>query len=228
LRFFEFGKTYSTEGVGKYEELNHLALYVTGQIQTPAWNSQSVAVDFYYLKAVCENLLRLLGLPEPQYTYQVSGKIESGASVQVGGKKLVEFGSLKNSTLQRFGIKQNLFFADFNWDAILELIAKNKLTVKELPKQLPVYRDLAMLVQKSLTYDKVEQAIRQTRLDKLSSYQLFDVFESDKLGAGKKSLALSFTFLDEEKTLTDKEIDNMMQKIMKSLETQVGAEIRKQ
>jgi phenylalanyl-tRNA synthetase beta chain len=99
--------------------------------------------------------------------------------------------------------------------------------VKELPKQLPVHRDLAMVVNKSLRYGQVEESIRKIGLNKLQQVQLFDVFESDKLGVDKKSLAVSFTFLDEEKTLTDKEIDGMMNKIMVTLEKEIQADIRK-
>jgi phenylalanyl-tRNA synthetase beta chain len=109
----------------------------------------------------------------------------------------------------------------------MELASANSIEFSELPRQLPVHRDLAMVVGKSLSYEKVEQAVRGARLDKLREVKLFDIFESEKLGPDKKSLALSFTFLDEEKTLTDKEIDTMVNKIMTALEREVQAEIRK-
>ena len=96
-----------------------------------------------------------------------------------------------------------------------------------LPKQLPVYRDIAMIVKRSLPYEDVEKSISHIGLNKLKKVQLFDIFESEKLGADKKSLAISFTFMDEEKTLTDKEIDGMMSRIMKTFEEKLEAEIRK-
>jgi phenylalanyl-tRNA synthetase beta chain len=109
----------------------------------------------------------------------------------------------------------------------MEMVSGRNIEFRELPRQLPVHRDLAMIVDRSLPYEKVEKAIRSTRLDKLREVKLFDIFESEKLGAGKKSLAVSFTFLDEEKTLTDKEIEGMVNKIMGALEKEVQAEIRK-
>ena len=110
---------------------------------------------------------------------------------------------------------------------MLKYISANSIKAKELPRQLPVRRDLAMVVPKSLPFADVENTVKKVKLDKLQSIQLFDIFESEKLGADKKSLAVSFTFLDEEKTPTDKDIDGMMNKIMNALETNLQAEIRK-
>jgi phenylalanyl-tRNA synthetase beta chain len=109
----------------------------------------------------------------------------------------------------------------------MALAEKRNIEFRELPRQLPVQRDLAMIVARSLPFEKVEQAIRDTKLSKLQEIKLFDIFESERLGKDKKSLAVSFTFLDEEKTLTDKEIDGMVGRIMTALEKEVGAEIRK-
>jgi len=129
--------------------------------------------------------------------------------------------------LQRFDIKQPVWYADLNWELILQLVQKLEVKAVVLPRQLPVQRDLALVVPKATAYEVLEKTIRTIRLDKLKDMQLFDVFESDKLGAGKKSIAVSFTFLDEEKTLTDKEIDGMMNRIMTTMEKELSAEIRK-
>jgi phenylalanyl-tRNA synthetase beta chain len=134
---------------------------------------------------------------------------------------------VKAHELKRFDIKQPVLFADFNWEALLKYASKTKLVIKDLPKQLPVFRDLALVVPKSMVYAEVENAVKKLRLEKLQELQLFDIFESEKLGEGKKSLAVSFTFLDEEKTLVDKEIDQMMGKIQETLENELKAEIRK-
>jgi phenylalanyl-tRNA synthetase beta chain len=131
------------------------------------------------------------------------------------------------AVLRQFDCRQDLFFADLDWDYLMELAAARTIEFRELPRQLPVYRDLAMIVDKSLPYEKVDEVIGGARLDKLREVKLFDIFESDKLGPDKKSLALSFTFVDEEKTLTDKEIDEMMSKIMRVLEKEIQAEIRR-
>ncbi len=145
----------------------------------------------------------------------------------VDGRVLLEAGAVSSDLLRQFDCRQELFFADLRWDHLMELANARTIEFRELPRQLPVYRDLALLVGKSLPYEKVEKAVLGTRLDKLREIKLFDIFESEKLGPDKKSLALSLTFLDEEKTLTDKEIDDMMSRIMKALEKEVQAEIRK-
>jgi phenylalanyl-tRNA synthetase beta chain len=227
LRFFEFGKTYRTEGVGKYTETNHLCLYLTGPLQEDSWKGKGVPVDFYYLKGLCERLFQVVGLMAPDWGAAEHPKLPAGLSVLREGRVLLEAGAVSPALLKQFDCRQELFFADFQWDHLMELASANSIEFSELPRQLPVHRDLAMIVGKSLSYEKVEQAVRGTRLDKLREVKLFDIFESEKLGPDKKSLALSFTFLDEEKTLTDKEIDNMVSKIMTALEREVQAEIRK-
>jgi phenylalanyl-tRNA synthetase beta chain len=129
--------------------------------------------------------------------------------------------------LKQFDIRQPVFFADFSWDVIMRAIETKSFRFYELPKQLPVQRDLSITVPKSLPYTAVEKAVLEIKLQKLKKMQLFDIFESDKLGIDKKSFAVSFTFLDEEKTLNDTEIDGMMKRIMSSLESELKAEIRR-
>jgi phenylalanyl-tRNA synthetase beta chain len=140
---------------------------------------------------------------------------------------MVQLGKVARQELSRFDIRQEVYFADFNWQAIVEKIKVSELKFTPLPNQLPVYRDLAMVVPRTLAFNTVNESIRNIKLPKLKSVKLFDVFESDKLGADKKSLAVNFTFLDDEKTLTDKEIDGMMNRIMLTLEQELNAEIRK-
>ncbi len=227
LRFFEFGKSYSTSGVGKYTETNHLCLYLTGPLGGDSWKGKGQSVDFYFVKGLCSRIFQLLGLELPDWKALDHPKLISGLSISMDHRLLLEAGSVSPALLKQFDCKQELFFVDIRWDLLLELASGRNTEFRELPRQLPVYRDLAMIVDKSLPYEKVEKAVRGVRLDKLQEVKLFDIFESEKLGAGKKSLAISFTFLDEEKTLTDKEIDGMVSKIMGALEKEVQAEIRK-
>ena len=148
--------------------------------------------------------------------------------VLADGTPVAVLGGVQQKTLGLFDIKQPVWFADINWTAVLEMLkTKTDIKAAELSRQLPVQRDLALVVPKATAYDMVEKTIRKIKLDKLQGMHLFDVFESDKLGRDKKSLAVSFTFLDDEKTLTDKEIDGMMNKIMTAMETELQAEIRK-
>ena len=136
-------------------------------------------------------------------------------------------GEVKKKILDKFSIKQPVFFASLNWAVLATIAAQQTKAVKELPKYPSVQRDLAMIVAKELAWEQVQQSVQKIKLNKLQDIKLFDIFESEKLGAGKKSVAVNFTFLDEEKTLTDKEIDSWMGKIMTTLEKDLQAEIRK-
>ncbi|GGB06592.1 phenylalanine--tRNA ligase subunit beta [Puia dinghuensis] len=227
VRFFEFGKTYRTAGVGDYQETNHLCLYLTGPVLEDSWRGKGKEVDFYYVKGLCEKIFPLLGLNKPDWLAFQHPKLQTALTILQDGRTLLEAGSVKPELLKKFDCRQDVYFADFRWDTLLELALAKKIEFKELPRQLPVYRDLAMIVDQGLPFEQVEKAIRGVKLDKLQEVKLFDIFESEKLGKGKKSLAVSFTFLDEEKTLTDKEIDGMVGRIMGVLEKEVQAEIRK-
>ncbi|MBC7851625.1 MAG: phenylalanine--tRNA ligase subunit beta, partial [Chitinophagaceae bacterium] len=228
LRFFEFGKTYSVIAPGKYQETERLCLYITGNTSEDAWKSKKQSSDFYYLKGVVSNLLQLTGVTKIELTSFNNSKLDQGLQLTRGREKLGELGIVHQQELKRFDIRQPVYYADFLWEELLKMIPGKGVSVSELPKQLPVHRDLAMVVPSSLVYGDVEKTVRGVRNDKLTSVQLFDIFESEKLGKDKKSLAVSFTFLDSDKTLTDKEIDSMMMGIMTALEKQLGAEIRKQ
>jgi phenylalanyl-tRNA synthetase beta chain len=227
LRFFEFGKTYSTEETGSYHEKNHLCLYVSGNVVDQHWKGKSIPADFYYLKGIVEAILRIMGV-QPVYDLEANSPfMEQYTTASSNGEKVVKLGKVATAVAAKFDIKQPVYFANFNWDVLLKAGLRQKVQFKEIPKFPAVERDLAMVVSKTLSYNTVQSAIAKLRLNKLQDIKLFDVFESDKLGADKKSLAVNFTFLDEEKTLTDKEIDGWMQKIMTSMEKELGAEIRK-
>lgn len=228
LRFFEFGKTYSTAGPGNYSEVDHLCLYITGSEKEDSWKEKGKPADLFFVKGMVENIFKLMGLPRLQWETGGSEKLDQPLQVFQGNKLVAELGTVSAAELKRFDIKQPVYFADLRWETLLELVQQQKLKFTELPKQLPVYRDLAMIVPSTLAFSTVDNTVKKLRLDKLRELKLFDIFESDKLGRDKKSLAVSFTFLDQEKTLTDKEIDAMMQKIMTSLEKELNAEIRKQ
>ena len=231
LRFFEFGKTYSTSGPGVYNEHEHLCLYITGQVQEDGWKGKGTAADIFYLKGIVARILQLTGISKAAFTPAgekvADNNLENVLQVTINKDVIAEFGQVKPQELKRFDIKQPVLYADFDYELLLKYISATTLKAKELPRQLPVRRDLAMIVPKSLPFADVENTVKKVKLDKLQSIQLFDIFESEKLGAGKKSLAVSFTFLDEEKTPTDKDIDAMMNKIMNALETTLQAEIRK-
>jgi phenylalanyl-tRNA synthetase beta chain len=227
LKFFEFGKTYHSHGAGSYDETEHLCLYVTGNRNEVSWRSPGRDADIFYIKGLVEAILALNGLNDRDWHGASSAKLSSSLVLKHGGRQLVNIGMVARAELVRFDVKQDVFFADILWKRLLETTDKQEIRFKPLPNQLPVYRDLAMVVPANLEFSVVNDAIRKIRLGKLQSVKLFDVFESEKIGSDRKSLAVNFTFLDEEKTLTDKEIDGMMSRIMLTLEEDLKAEIRK-
>jgi phenylalanyl-tRNA synthetase beta chain len=227
LRLFEFGKAYSTSGPGKYNEAEKLCVVITGNKNEDSWKKKSSSADFYYLKGTVEAILKALGIiPDSTEALQVP-KLNDHIVYKLNNEIIAGAGEVKKNILEKFGIKQPVYFAGLNWATLAELASGQKVTIKELPKYPSVQRDLAMIVSKEMSWEKVEQSVQKVKLSKLQDIKLFDIFESEKLGAGKKSMAVNFTFLDEEKTLTDIEIEGWMRTIMTTLEKDLQAEIRK-
>ena len=227
LKFFEFGKTYSVNEAGKYLEDNHLTMYITGNKSADGWKGKAEKADFYFIKAVFEKIMSVLGLKADAYTAAENPDLSNALQANIKNDKIAEIGLVNNSKLDRFDIKQPVFYADLNWDRLLNLNKKINIQHKDVSKYPAVNRDLAIIVNKALPFEAVEKATAAAKVNKLTSISLFDIFESEKIGAGKKSMAISFTFLDEEKTMTDKDIDSMMNKIIAAYEKELGAEIRK-
>ncbi|MBS1975033.1 MAG: phenylalanine--tRNA ligase subunit beta, partial [Bacteroidetes bacterium] len=226
LKFFEFGKAYGTNAIGQYVETNRLCLYITGNVTEESWRGKPKPADFFYVKGICEKIVRQIASKPISFSANQNKKFREALAGKINNRVVLEVGIASPAILKLFDIKQVVLFADFNWDTLLSM-SSNDIEFHELPKQLPVHRDLAMVVDKSLAFEQVEKTVQKMKLDKLLQTQLFDVFESEKLGANKKSLAVSFTFLDDEKTLTDNEVDTMINKIMLVLEKELNAEIRK-
>lgn len=227
LLFFEFGKTYHTTEANKYKEQQHLSLYVTGNTTPANWKHKGAKADFYFIKGVVDKISRLLGVTINVFVSAEAGKLSNAVVAKVKNDVIAELGSINKKTLASFDIKQNVFYADINWDKLLELNRKQQITFTGIPKYPAVYRDLAIVIDKGIAYEQVEKATFNAKISRLQSLNLFDVFENEKIGADKKSLAVSFTFLDEEKTMTDKDIDAMMSKIISTYEKELNAVVRK-
>lgn len=227
LRLFEFGKSYSTAGSAKYSENENLCIVITGSKNEDSWKQKATPSDFYLLKGTTEAVLKSLGIQPDAVEVMAVPKLDNHIVYKLNGQIIAGAGEAKKSVLEKFGIKQPVYFAGFNWAYLVTMAAKQTVAIKEIPKYPAVQRDLAMLVAKDLAWDAVQQSVQKIRLNKLQDVRLFDIFESEKLGPGKKSIAVNFTFRDEEKTLTDKEIDGWMAKIMTTLEKDLNAEIRK-
>jgi phenylalanyl-tRNA synthetase beta chain len=227
LQLFEFGKTYAIGEDGKYIEKKHLTIYVTGKKTVESWKSKGEKADFYFIKAVFEKVIAVTGLKITEYTTENNDKLDNCIHAKIKNTITASFGTVNQKILNRFDIKQPVFYADIDWEKITELNKKVKIEHKDISKFPAVHRDLAIVVDKSLRFEQVEKATHDAKVHKLQSINLFDIFESDKLGANKKSMAVNFTFLDDEKTMTDKDIDAMMNKIIASYQKELNAEIRK-
>jgi phenylalanyl-tRNA synthetase beta chain len=226
LRLFEFGKTYHTSGVGHYTEDKWLSITVTGNKTEAGWRSKQMPGDLFYLKGILSNLLGIAGSGslsgEPFHEHHVKGML-----YKVNGKDLAILGEVSGKRLQVFDIKQPVWYASINWANLMNLVHITKTEYSEIPKYPAVERDLALLVNSHVTWQQMADAASKAKVPQLQKVQLFDVFESEKLGAGKKSMALSFLFQDTEKTMTDTDIDAAMQKISVQFEKELEAEVRK-
>lgn len=225
LKLFEFGKTYHGFD-NKREELKHLSVFVTGNQSTENWIAKSTKSDFFVMKGVITSILERLGISRCSETPIKSDLFSEGIGFGLGKNKLVEFGLVKQSILKHFDIAQDVIYADFNWDAILELIKHNKIKFKAISKYPEVRRDFALLLDDNITFESIHKIAKQTEKQLLRDINLFDVYQGKNLPQGKKSYAVSFTLQDENKTLTDKQIDKIMNKLQSNFERQLGAELR--
>ncbi len=225
LQFYEFGKTYHKYNE-KYQENKHLTLFVTGNRAKETWNVVNKASDFFYLKGVITSVLNRLGIDKAKSSPTKLDVFSEGISLSLGKIRLVEIGVVKHSVLKEFGIKQEVLFADFNWDAILKLVGNKRIKVSDLPKFPAVKRDLALLLDVNTEFKEVYNLAFQSEKKLLKEVDLFDVYEGDKLPEGKKSYAVSFVLQDESKTLADKQIDKIMQKLQQSFEKNLDAVLR--
>lgn len=226
LKLYEFGKVYSVED-DKYTETQRFAIFLSGAFATEQWNQKSSAASFYHIKAVVDGLLAKLNVTDFSVEESTCSRIAYGIQYKVNGKQLVKFGSVKAEALKKADVDKEVFWADFNFDMLLKIARKNKIVYKEISKYPAVRRDLSMLIDKSVNFGQLKQIAQRSERKLLQDVSVFDVYEGDKLPAGKKSYALSFILQDDEKTLTDKAIDSIMQKIIYNLQKEAGAEIRK-
>ncbi len=226
LKLFEFGKTYHKLLSGGYDEPKHLTLFVSGNRLAESWTGAEKQSDFFLFKGYVNSVLSRLGICKTQNQPVNSDVFSEGVAIAYNNETLVEFGTIKKTILKNFDIKQEVLFADFNWNLVLKLI-NNKIKFTDIPKYPEVRRDLALLVDSTVAFDAIYNVARQTEKSLLKDVNLFDVYEGKNLPEGKKSYAVSFTLQDNTKTLTDEQIDKIMSKLQKNLETEVGASLRK-
>jgi phenylalanyl-tRNA synthetase beta chain len=225
IKFYEFGKTYHLIN-DKYVERPRLLLLLSGSKQNEQWNHQSKGVSFYNLKGAVDAILARVGVSNFQMAEVSDENFAYGLKYFRGDKTLVSFGAVTASDKKATGLKQEVFYADFDWSFLLDALKKNKIINKDVPKYPAVRRDLSLLVDQNVTFESLKTIAFKAERKLVKNVQVFDVYQGDKLPEGKKSYALNFTLQDEEQTLTDKQIDAIMQKIIANLAQTANAEIR--
>lgn len=238
LLMYEFGNVYSFDPqaesteekpLAPFAEEAHLGIWMTGDLHTANWTAPAVKSTVFDLKAVVENVFARLGVSQKELVAKQTGNDLFAACLEYrnrGGKLIGYVGVVSHKMLKKTDISQPVYFAELNWNALVKIALKKKVEYTDLPKSMPVKRDLALLIDAATTFADVETVIRNSEKRLLKSVTLFDVYEGKNLEAGKKSYAVSMTLQDDEKTLNDKQIDAVMKKIITNLQKQLGAQLR--
>lgn len=237
LRFFEFGNVYHfapekqnhDNPMSAYTENYHLGIWLTGKRIQGSWAHPDEDSNYYQLAAYVDNIFRRIGVPAGLTVRKKSDNDIYSAGLTIenrGGKKLAELGILSKKVLKAADIDQPVFYAELNWTALMKVVRKNNVLYSEISKYPAVSRDLALLINKNVEFEQIEQIARQTEKKLLKKVELFDVYEGKNLPEGKKSYAVNFILQDETKTLNDKQIDAMMNKLITNLKNKLGAELR--
>ena len=237
LRFFEFGNCYffnpekknEDDPIQAYKEENFMGIWVTGKRVEGSWAHADEDSTYYEMAAHVQNILRRIGMKQGQLVQKKSENPNFAAGFVIenrGGKKLIEMGIISKKLLKQFDLQQPVYFAELNWTQLMKATKKNEVNFTEIPKYPAVSRDLALLIDQNVEFAQIEQIARQTEKKLLKKVELFDVYEGDKLPAGKKSYAVNFILQDEEKTMGDKQIDAIMQKLIANIKKQLNAELR--
>ena len=237
LRLYEFGNVYSHDGsisqeekaLAPYSESTQMAMWMTGNNHDESWADKVRALNVYDLKADLENMLVNLGINMRDLVIEQYEDETLNPALRYsnrGGKTIAVMGVVDEALAHKFDVDQPVYYAQVNWNLACKLAMKKDIKYSDLPKTLPLRRDLALLVDREVTYDDIRRVVEASEKKLLKSMTLFDVYESKKLEAGKKSYAISMILQDDEKTLNDKQIDSIMNKIIKNLETQLGAKLR--
>lgn len=238
LLMYEFGNVYSFDPqaesteekpLAPFAEEAHLGIWMTGDLHTANWTAPAVKSTVFDLKAVVENVFARLGVSQKELVAKQTSNDLFAACLEYrnrGGKLIGYVGVVSHKMLKKTDISQPVYFAELNWNALVKIALKKKVEYTDLPKSMPVKRDLALLIDAATTFADVETVIRNSEKRLLKSVTLFDVYEGKNLEAGKKSYAVSMMLQDDEKTLNDKQIDAVMKKIITNLQKQLGAQLR--
>ncbi len=237
LKFYEFGNVYSyvpsqsasADVTRKYNERKKMAIFVTGSQQGESWYMPAGKTDYYFLKSLIFAALRKTGINLQKFilTSIDSRLFAEGESFSINQKPLLSVGRLNAGILKQFDIKQEVFYAEVDWSTLLREVKPDNVKFSEISRYPEVRRDLALLLDKSVKFSEIEALASRNGKGILRSVNLFDVYEGEKIEAGKKSYAVSFTMQDDQKTLTDNDIEKLMKRLADVFEKELGAIIRK-
>ena len=209
-----------------YDEIKHLSLFLTGNRKEESWTQANQKSDFFLFRGYINTILSRLGIDTKVMVLPVESDVfAEGIALAIGKEIIVELGTIKKGILKHFDIKQEVLFADFYWGRIQKYVS-TKIKFTDIPKYPEVRRDLALLLDESVSFEKVYQIAKQTEKSLLKEINLFDVYQGKNLPEGKKSYAVSFTLQDTTKTLTDAQIDKTMSKLQGNFEKELGATLR--
>jgi len=225
VKLFEFGKTYHNFSEDRIEN-KHLSILISGEKTEDNWASPSKQTTFFYGKGIILSILERIGINNITEKDTKNDIFTEAISISANKKTLVEFGILKKHLTKKFDVEAEVFYADFNWDEVLNAISRKEFHVKPIPKYPQVKRDFALLLDENITFKALKDAAKQTEKKLLVAMNLFDVYTGKNLPDGKKSYAVSFTLQDDKKTLTDKQIDKIMKKLQQRFEKDFGATLR--
>jgi len=227
LKFFEFGHDYRKGDGGEYAQRKKLNIWICGNRDEENWRGSNEKADFYFLKGIVESVLQKLGLwKNPIAAALLNDLFENGYNIAIAKKSIVDLGWIRKDILKEFGIKNDVFYASFDWKVMTELSIINRISAKELPKTQFVRRDFSLLLDTKVAFSDIQRIAKSVDKKLLKSVGLFDVYEGKNLPKGKKSYAVNFIFQDDEKTLKDKQVDAIMNNIRTKLESDLSAELR--
>lgn len=230
IKFFEFGNTYffnsEKDGLKKYKESAMLGIWLSGKKQNEQWNALKDDVNFYTLKSYIVNILNRLGVTTEKINTTTDGLFDFSCELIIKQKSIAKIGAVSKKVLKHFDIQQTVWYAEIDTDQLIKCLPKENLFYKEVSKFPEVRRDLALLIDKSISYEQIENIAYQSEKNILKSVSIFDVYEGKNIPENKKSYALSFILKDEEKTLNDKQIEKTMEKLLHAFKEKLGAQLR--